>query len=50
VVFPGEDERAGRWSGSQKVECGIHVPESAKQGDLEIVVDLERSHRSPAGE
>ena len=23
----GEAERAGRWSGSQKVECGIHVPE-----------------------
>ena len=24
-VFIGEDERAGRWDGSQKVECGIHV-------------------------
>jgi phosphoadenosine phosphosulfate reductase len=24
-VFLGEDERAGRWDGSQKVECGIHV-------------------------
>jgi phosphoadenosine phosphosulfate reductase len=23
-VAPGEDERAGRWRGSQKVECGIH--------------------------
>ncbi len=25
-VIPGEDGRAGRWSGSRKVECGIHVP------------------------
>ena len=23
-VLPGEDERAGRWRGSDKVECGIH--------------------------
>jgi phosphoadenosine phosphosulfate reductase len=23
-VAPGEDPRAGRWRGSQKVECGIH--------------------------
>ncbi len=25
AVSPGEDERAGRWSGSAKLECGIHV-------------------------
>jgi phosphoadenosine phosphosulfate reductase len=24
-VAPGEDRRAGRWSGSGKVECGLHV-------------------------
>lgn len=24
-ITPGEDERAGRWSGSQKTECGIHT-------------------------
>jgi phosphoadenosine phosphosulfate reductase len=24
-VQEGEDERAGRWSGSDKLECGIHV-------------------------
>ncbi|MCI0397670.1 MAG: phosphoadenylyl-sulfate reductase [Chloroflexi bacterium] len=24
-VAPGEDERAGRWSGQAKTECGIHV-------------------------
>lgn len=26
VMF-GEDERAGRWSGTAKTECGLHVPE-----------------------
>lgn len=26
-VQPGEDERAGRWSGSDKKECGLHVLE-----------------------
>lgn len=26
-VGDGEDERAGRWSGSQKKECGLHVLE-----------------------
>lgn len=25
VLFPGEDERAGRWAGVDKVECGIHL-------------------------
>ena len=25
AVAPGEDERAGRWTGSGKLECGIHV-------------------------
>ena len=25
-VQPGEDARAGRWRGLDKVECGIHVP------------------------
>ncbi|WP_375475059.1 phosphoadenylyl-sulfate reductase [uncultured Jatrophihabitans sp.] len=23
-IAPGEDARAGRWSGTQKVECGLH--------------------------
>ena len=27
-VQPGEDPRAGRWRGWDKVECGIHVPNS----------------------
>ncbi len=25
-VKPGEDRRAGRWSGSDKTECGLHLP------------------------
>ena len=25
AVKPGEDERAGRWGGNAKVECGIHL-------------------------
>jgi phosphoadenosine phosphosulfate reductase len=24
AITPGEDERAGRWSGSAKTECGLH--------------------------
>ena len=31
MVFPGEDERAGRWSGIMKTECGIHSRESDHQ-------------------
>ena len=26
-VLPGEDARAGRWRGQDKIECGIHVPQ-----------------------
>lgn len=28
AVAPGEDPRAGRWSGSGKIECGIHTTEA----------------------
>ncbi len=31
MVFPGEDERAGRWSGIMKTECGIHAAETERQ-------------------
>jgi phosphoadenosine phosphosulfate reductase len=31
MIFPGEDERAGRWSGIMKTECGIHANETEKQ-------------------
>ena len=34
VVRPGEDPRAGRWRGWDKVECGIHG--EASPGDLPI--------------
>jgi phosphoadenosine phosphosulfate reductase len=26
AVAPGDDPRAGRWAGSTKTECGLHVP------------------------
>jgi phosphoadenosine phosphosulfate reductase len=26
AVVPGEDERAGRWAGTTKTECGLHRP------------------------
>jgi phosphoadenosine phosphosulfate reductase len=39
MVFPGEDERAGRWSGIMKTECGIHAKEAEKQAALEVVAD-----------
>jgi phosphoadenosine phosphosulfate reductase len=28
AVEEGQDERSGRWAGSQKTECGIHTPRS----------------------
>jgi phosphoadenosine phosphosulfate reductase len=28
AVQPGEDPRAGRWSGLAKNECGLHLPTS----------------------
>jgi phosphoadenosine phosphosulfate reductase len=36
-VQPGEDARAGRWSGFKKTECGLHAPEQA--GTLVSIVD-----------
>ncbi|RVT39474.1 phosphoadenylyl-sulfate reductase [Sphingobium algorifonticola] len=32
-VLPGEDPRAGRWRGWDKVECGIHAPVSSLDPD-----------------
>jgi phosphoadenosine phosphosulfate reductase len=36
-VQPGEDSRAGRWSGFNKTECGLHSP--AQNGTLVSIVD-----------
>src|SRR5690242_2448142 len=30
AVLPGEDPRAGRWSGFAKTECGLHVVETSE--------------------
>jgi len=32
--FPGEPERAGRWAGLSKWECGIHEREAERQGGI----------------
>jgi phosphoadenosine phosphosulfate reductase len=32
TVRPGEDERAGRWRGREKTECGIHLDSGDGQG------------------
>ena len=29
AVAPGEDARAGRWAGSGKTECGLHLREDS---------------------
>ena len=29
AIVPGEDPRAGRWSGTGKLECGLHAPTGA---------------------
>ena len=34
AVLPGEDQRAGRWSGSGKTECGLHAPDSKSSTTL----------------
>ena len=34
AVQPGEDPRAGRWSGFRKTECGLHSPSSQPVGQL----------------
>ena len=31
MVFPGEDERAGRWAKTAKLECGIHLVEAGRR-------------------
>jgi phosphoadenosine phosphosulfate reductase len=33
ALFPGEDERAGRWAGHMKSECGIHVAETVRDAE-----------------
>lgn len=44
AVLPGEDSRAGRWSGFSKTECGLHVVET------EAGPKLAPAHSAGAGE
>jgi phosphoadenosine phosphosulfate reductase len=39
-VQPGEDARAGRWSGFNKTECGLHTPEQT--GNLVSIIEPAR--------
>jgi phosphoadenosine phosphosulfate reductase len=34
AVLPGEDPRAGRWSGFRKTECGLHTPDTQSVASL----------------
>jgi phosphoadenosine phosphosulfate reductase len=34
AVMAGEDQRAGRWAGFGKTECGLHAPSSAGSAEL----------------
>jgi phosphoadenosine phosphosulfate reductase len=40
-VAPGEDPRAGRWRGWDKVECGIHVPGSTAPDSDDLPPDFD---------
>jgi phosphoadenosine phosphosulfate reductase len=44
-VKEGEDERAGRWKGQQKTECGIHNPRSKY---AQFLADQEQSRKEEA--
>ncbi len=39
-VEEGQDVRAGRWAGSDKSECGIHVERATPSGELEFGGDI----------
>jgi phosphoadenosine phosphosulfate reductase len=35
-VKAGEDERAGRWKGKEKTECGLHVDYFAMKAKVRV--------------
>jgi len=41
AIQPGEDARAGRWSGFRKTECGLHTPNSRPGERLVQLVPME---------
>ena len=43
AVRPGESARAGRWSGSEKTECGLHVAPPAAAPLVEIKNSLAKT-------
>jgi phosphoadenosine phosphosulfate reductase len=47
--FDGEPERAGRWAGLSKWECGIHQREAARQADIVVLEDREDEETTDSG-
>jgi len=47
AIRPGEDARAGRWSGFAKTECGLHVIEPATTPQADAPSGLSRFPASP---
>ena len=43
-VAPGGDERAGRWAGSNKTECGIHIQPDGRLVRLAAVREVQRTY------
>ena len=39
AVQAGEDARAGRWAGSQKTECGLHIGDSQPAASQLVRID-----------
>jgi phosphoadenosine phosphosulfate reductase len=47
-VSAGEDERAGRWAGRIKTECGLHGPSSGEGKPLRLVSSATQGHEPTA--
>ena len=43
AILPGEDPRAGRWSGFQKTECGLHGADTPVAGSPLVQLRLDRT-------
>lgn len=42
AVRPGDDPRSGRWAGSQKTECGLHLAESVVVSSPLVQLNVDR--------
>lgn len=46
-VLNGEDDRAGRWRGFKKSECGLHISEEKKDGKNVVAVKVFQANNLP---